>query len=395
MDIGRTAGRHAACFCEHGRRNLLALGNSRHSRRRSVEVQHHLQAALQRCRRDDRRPTGGIADDADGHGAPAVVRGVKPVRLVSDHPEQYAKARLPSTVSVHHRDELERIQRELREVPGVSAIVYEQTCAAEKRRRRKRGLLADPQERLFINPDVCEGCGDCSVQSNCISVQPLETEFGRKRKIDQSTCNKDYSCLKGFCPSFVTVSGARIAKRARRYGGPRSNDRGTAGAANRPPDRQGLQHPGRRNRRNRRADHRRSGRHGGSSGWQRMHHPRHDRHGAERRLRHQPHPHRRRSEDDLQFAPERGDDGSAHRMRHDRGLRRRGIENDEPGSHRCDPQHRCLADRRIPVPQRHGSRRWTDAHGDRGCARRRSTICSACRQTRRRRRRATASQPTC
>jgi len=140
--------------------------------------------------------------------------GVKPVRLVSDHPEQYAKVRLPSTVSVHHRDELERIQRELREVPGVSAIVYEQTCAAEKRRRRKRGLLADPQERLFINPDVCEGCGDCSVQSNCISVQPLETEFGRKRKIDQSTCNKDYSCLKGFCPSFVTVSGAKIAKRA-------------------------------------------------------------------------------------------------------------------------------------------------------------------------------------
>jgi indolepyruvate ferredoxin oxidoreductase len=140
--------------------------------------------------------------------------GVKPVRLVSDHPEQYATARLPSTVSVHHRDELERIQRELREVPGVSAIVYEQTCAAEKRRRRKRGLLADPEERLFINPDVCEGCGDCSVKSNCISVQPLETEFGRKRKIDQSTCNKDYSCVNGFCPSFVTVSGATLARRA-------------------------------------------------------------------------------------------------------------------------------------------------------------------------------------
>jgi indolepyruvate ferredoxin oxidoreductase len=140
--------------------------------------------------------------------------GVKPVRLVSDHPEQFATARLPSTVSVHHRDELERIQRELREVPGVSAIVYEQTCAAEKRRRRKRGLMDDPQQRVFINPDVCEGCGDCSVQSNCISVQPLETEFGRKRKIDQSTCNKDYSCVNGFCPSFVTVSGATIAKRA-------------------------------------------------------------------------------------------------------------------------------------------------------------------------------------
>ncbi|HTB29749.1 MAG TPA: indolepyruvate ferredoxin oxidoreductase family protein, partial [Steroidobacteraceae bacterium] len=140
--------------------------------------------------------------------------GVKPVRLVSDHPEQFATAPLPSTVSVHHRDELERIQRELREVPGVSAIVYEQTCAAEKRRRRKRGLLDDPQERLFINPDVCEGCGDCSIQSNCISVQPLETEFGRKRKIDQSTCNKDYSCVNGFCPSFVTVSGATMPARA-------------------------------------------------------------------------------------------------------------------------------------------------------------------------------------
>jgi indolepyruvate ferredoxin oxidoreductase len=139
--------------------------------------------------------------------------GVKPVRLVSDHPEQFATAPLPSTVSVHHRDELERIQRELRELPGVSAIVYEQTCAAEKRRRRKRGLLDDPQQRLFVNPDVCEGCGDCSVQSNCISVQPLETEFGRKRKIDQSTCNKDYSCVNGFCPAFVTVSGATMPAR--------------------------------------------------------------------------------------------------------------------------------------------------------------------------------------
>lgn len=136
--------------------------------------------------------------------------GVRPVRLVSDHPEAYEGVSLPSAASVHHRDELERIQQGLRELKGVSAIVYEQTCAAEKRRRRKRGLLADTQQRIFINPDVCEGCADCSVQSNCLSVLPLETEFGRKRKIDQSNCNKDYSCVKGFCPSFVTVTGAKM-----------------------------------------------------------------------------------------------------------------------------------------------------------------------------------------
>ena len=140
--------------------------------------------------------------------------GVRPVRLVSDHPEQYADINLPACASLHHRDEMDRIQRELREVKGVSAIVYEQTCATEKRRRRKRGKMADPDKRVFINPEICEGCGDCSVQSNCISIQPLETEFGRKRKIDQSTCNKDYSCLKGFCPSFVTVTGAKIAVRS-------------------------------------------------------------------------------------------------------------------------------------------------------------------------------------
>jgi indolepyruvate ferredoxin oxidoreductase len=143
-----------------------------------------------------------------------ISEGVKPVRLVSDHPEQYMGLPLPPNASVHHRDELDRLQRELRNVKGVSAIVYEQTCAAEKRRRRKRGRMADLDQRVFINPDVCEGCGDCSVQSNCISIEPLETEFGRKRTINQSTCNKDYSCLKGFCPSFVTVTGAAIAKRA-------------------------------------------------------------------------------------------------------------------------------------------------------------------------------------
>ncbi|WP_428310120.1 indolepyruvate ferredoxin oxidoreductase family protein [Hydrocarboniphaga sp.] len=143
-----------------------------------------------------------------------LAEGVKPVRLVSDNPEQYKSAGLPAGVTLHHRDDLDQVQRELQKISGVSAIVYEQTCAAEKRRRRKRGLMADPDQRVFINPDVCEGCGDCSVASNCISVLPLETEFGRKRRIDQSTCNKDYSCVKGFCPSFVTVSGAKIAVRS-------------------------------------------------------------------------------------------------------------------------------------------------------------------------------------
>ncbi|RLT95675.1 indolepyruvate ferredoxin oxidoreductase family protein [Ketobacter sp.] len=137
--------------------------------------------------------------------------GVRPVYLVSDNPTQYRHLTMPKHSALFHRDELDRLQRELRETKGVSGIVYEQTCATEKRRRRKRGLMDDPPQRLFIHPEVCEGCGDCSVQSNCISITPLETEFGRKRRIDQSTCNKDYSCVKGFCPSFVTVTGAAIA----------------------------------------------------------------------------------------------------------------------------------------------------------------------------------------
>ena len=143
-----------------------------------------------------------------------LVEGVKPVVLVSDAPEKFEGGRLPGEVRILHRDRLDEVQRQLREVRGVSAIVYEQTCANEKRRRRKRGDYPDPDLRLFINPAVCEGCGDCSRQSNCVSILPLETEFGRKRAIDQSNCNKDYSCVKGFCPSFVNVRGARVAKRA-------------------------------------------------------------------------------------------------------------------------------------------------------------------------------------
>ncbi|MBI2311955.1 MAG: indolepyruvate ferredoxin oxidoreductase family protein [Betaproteobacteria bacterium] len=139
--------------------------------------------------------------------------GVKRIAVVSDEPEKYpGDAGFAPGVTVHHRDELDALQRELREVPGVTAIVYDQTCAAEKRRRRKRGKFPDPARRVFINELVCEGCGDCGVKSNCVSVVPVETEFGRKRAIDQSACNKDFSCLKGFCPSFVTVEGGRLRR---------------------------------------------------------------------------------------------------------------------------------------------------------------------------------------
>ncbi|WP_322034104.1 indolepyruvate ferredoxin oxidoreductase family protein [Paraburkholderia sp. J76] len=134
--------------------------------------------------------------------------GVSEVAVVTDRPGQYAGSHaLPTGVTLLPRDALDALQRRLREQKGVSVIVYDQTCAAEKRRRRKRGKLIDPPTRVVINPAVCEGCGDCSVQSNCIAIEPLETELGRKRAINQSSCNKDTSCVKGFCPSFVTVEG--------------------------------------------------------------------------------------------------------------------------------------------------------------------------------------------
>jgi indolepyruvate ferredoxin oxidoreductase len=139
--------------------------------------------------------------------------GVERIAVVTDEPGKYdGRVSFPAGVTVHHREELDRVQRELREIPGVTILLYDQTCAAEKRRRRKRGTFPDPDRRVFINELVCEGCGDCGVKSNCVSIQPVETEFGRKRRIDQSSCNKDFSCQNGFCPSFVTVHGARIRK---------------------------------------------------------------------------------------------------------------------------------------------------------------------------------------
>ncbi len=140
--------------------------------------------------------------------------GVARIAVVTNEPEKYrGDAGLPPGCRVHHRDRLDGLQRELRELPGVSAIVYDQTCAAEARRLRKRGAFPDPDRRVVIHEGVCEGCGDCSAQSNCISIEPVETQLGRKRRIHQSSCNKDYSCLRGHCPSFVSVVGGRLRRR--------------------------------------------------------------------------------------------------------------------------------------------------------------------------------------
>jgi len=166
--------------------------------------------------------TGGqpIGERSEGHTTLQIAQsmraeGAKRIAIVTDEPEKYDGADLVADVNVYHRTLLDQVQREMREVKGCSVIIYDQTCATEKRRRRKRGTMVDPAVRVLINDLVCEGCGDCGVQSNCLSVEPLETEFGRKRTINQNTCNKDVSCLKGFCPSFVTVEGGQLKKKAK------------------------------------------------------------------------------------------------------------------------------------------------------------------------------------
>ncbi|MGR3615555.1 MAG: indolepyruvate ferredoxin oxidoreductase family protein [Paracoccaceae bacterium] len=155
---------------------------------------------------------GGLTADRIAHEIKAI--GVQNIAVVYDEKEDVDKSLFPAGMRMHERAELMQVQEEFTKTEGVSAILYIQTCAAEKRRRRKRGTFPDPDRRVFINSDVCEGCGDCGVQSNCVSIVPKETELGRKRSIDQSSCNKDFSCLKGFCPSFVTLEGAKIRKEA-------------------------------------------------------------------------------------------------------------------------------------------------------------------------------------
>jgi indolepyruvate ferredoxin oxidoreductase len=165
--------------------------------------------------------TGGqqVGERPEGHSVVQIAQsmraeGAQRIVVVTDEPEKYQGVALAEGVQVFHRDELDRIQREMRDILGTTVIIYDQTCATEKRRRRKRGSLVDPAVRVMINEEVCEGCGDCGVQSNCLSVEPLETPLGRKRTINQSTCNKDTSCLKGFCPSFVTIEGGQFKKKS-------------------------------------------------------------------------------------------------------------------------------------------------------------------------------------
>jgi len=162
--------------------------------------------------------TGGQPVDGpvsvSGIAQAARAEGVNRIALVSDHPEKFTRADFPAGTSFDHRRDLDTVQRELREIPGVTVLIYEQTCATEKRRKRKRGQMDDPKRFVMINDLVCEGCGDCSLESNCLSVEPKKTEFGTKRKINQSTCNKDYSCLNGFCPSFVTIEGGERRKKS-------------------------------------------------------------------------------------------------------------------------------------------------------------------------------------
>ena len=292
--------------------------------------------------------TGG--QHVDGELSPQQItfqlhsEGIRDIYLVSENPAAYPASDIAPGVKVAHRDELDAVQKTCRTLKGASAIVFVQTCAAEKRRRRKRGLMEDPARRVMINPAVCEGCGDCSVQSNCISVEPLETEMGRKRTINQSTCNKDYSCLKGFCPSFVTIDGGKPRRRAPANPGDARRHRRSAGAGLVPLAGAALQHRGRRRRRHRRADHRRAARHGRAYRGQGQHDPRHVGPRAKGRRGAQPcaalRAHRRRH----LFA-------HRHRHRRSRDGRRRGGGRRQGHHHalRSQPHRRLINTHVIPT----------------------------------------------
>ncbi len=293
--------------------------------------------------------TGGQMNDG-GLTVPQVARqvaaeGAKRVVVVTDEPDKYPSGtQWPDGVTIHHRDALDAVQRELAAIPGCTVLIYDQTCAAEKRRRRKRGTFPDPDKRVLINELVCEGCGDCGVKSNCVSVQPLETEWGRKRTIDQSSCNKDFSCVKGFCPAFVTVSGAMPKKAAqtqlaRQHAGAARADLADAGAH--------LRHHHHRRRRHRRRHRRRADRHGGASRRQGRRRARHGRPRAEGRRGAEPRAHRRAS-GGYPRHPRRGARRrSRARRRHRGGGQQEGAGRGHARQEHGGGQHRRGAARRV------------------------------------------------
>ena len=346
--------------------------------------QHHLQDPLQRRRRHDRRPADRRRPAHRAEDRPRRSRPKAPRRIVvvSDEPDKYPAARRgrPGT-TVHHRDELDAVQRELREVGGVSVLIYDQTCAAEKRRRRKRGLYPDPDQRVVINELVCEGCGDCGVQSNCVAILPLETEFGRKRKIDQSSCNKDFSCLEGLLPE-LRHRGRRDAAQARRACG-RSRDR-LARAERRAADGE-LRHPDHRRRRHRRGHGRRAPRHGRASRGQGRGGHRHGRPRAEGRRGDQPCAHRPAA-DDIQAIRIAG--GRRRRHARLRPRRRRLGQVARRDRARTDAGRMSTRTRRCPAtsPATPISPCRPDACCRRSRARRRRAVAHPRRDTRSRRR---------
>ena len=271
--------------------------------------------------------------------------------VVTDEPEKYEVHDVARGSRRRHGApprRARRVQRELREITGCTVIIYDQTCATEKRRRRKRGTMVDPAKRVVINELVCEGCGDCSVQSNCLSVEPVETEFGRKRRINQNTCNKDYSCVKGFCPSFVTVEGGQLksAKKARAerphlVALPPLPEPALPLAAD-----ERLGHRRRRRRRHRRHHDRPAARHGRAPRGQGHRHAGRGRPRAEGRRDLEPHPDRE----------------PARRDPHDQGRHRRGRPRDRLRPDRRRQQGDARRDARRP----HLRRAQHARHADRG-----------------------------